>query len=290
MPHENSCVFVEKMLTKTVLLSIYTIISFILLVYFEFLNFYTRALLIPTFFGLLFFLFGNTDDPRWWIGLSLITAIWSSFFIGWWSSYKIDKCNSWTSEGVGMYTNHSRVDDLAIKAAREAAAAASESSREHTILWRRFLSGCVSIILLATILKFDFFLLQWKTSNDLWLSKYDGADVTNEKSQPPLSFLMSKYYSLIPTVTKAISINIFGIIVEKVTSMQVKFESHTNPVKKRNSLVLKLCSFHFVTNFLYLYYYAFIEGKLVIIFFFPHKFLLIYIIILFIFKYCQQYR
>ena len=193
---------------------------------------------------------GNVADPRWWIGLSCVTAVWSSFFLGWWSRNKIDISNMWKAQNVGMYTNTSRVDDLALNAAGEA-------SRKQTVTWRRMLSLSVSLLLLFVVLRVDYVLLAWQTSNDLWLVQQHA-----ESAEEELHFLWAQYYALIPTISKAICINIFGVVFGKITNMQVAFEAHINPIQKRNSHVLKLCTFHFVSNFLYLYYYAFVEGDL----------------------------
>ena len=208
--------------------------------YFEFLIFYTRSLVIPSIIGIVLFLFGNDQDPRWWICLSVLMALWSSLFLGYWKIHKINRCNFWIHNNVGMYTNNSRIDDTSnLK---------SKYNKKNHIFWRRVASVLCSIILIVVVLRVDFYLLAWKTLNDQWILESNNQDI---------GFLMKTYYSMIPSISKAICISIFDKIFYNITLLQVNFEKHLNPVHKRNSHVLKLCLFHFVSNFLYLYYCKF---------------------------------
>ena len=210
--------------------------------YFEFLTFYTRALLIPSSFGLLYYFLGNMLDSRWWIGLTLLTTIWSSLFISGWKSKKREARDTWVANNVGMYANTSRVVDLSL-------VNNEKSTYSH---WHRLVSFPLSLVMVAFILRVDYWVLSWKTTNDVWLAS-EGVE------QDQINFFMRNFYSLVPTISKALFINVFNIIFDYVTNLQVHWEQHTSIVQKRNSHVMKLCLFHFVSNFSYLYYYAFIE-------------------------------
>ena len=197
--------------------------------YFEFLTFYTRALLVPTCVGIFFYWFGSVTNAQWWIALSLATAVWSSIFVGWWSRYKIDVSNRWVKQNVGMYTNNSRIDDLSLatvtsEVASKAAREAGDQTHGQTIVWRRCASVCVSFLLLFVVLRVDYYLLAWKTSNDKWLEQQEQQPSAGgeEAKTEEMHFLFALYYSMIPTVAKAFCIHIFGVLFSKITLMQGK--------------------------------------------------------------------
>ena len=247
--------------------------------YFEFLNYYTLSLTVPAFFGVLYYvvkLFGTSleNDARWWIGLSLVMSLWSSLFLGLWSKRKIDVSHLWVKESVGLYSSTKTDGGLFLTV-------------DKNTKWKRLFSMMVSVVLIAIVIRIDYYLLAWKTSNDIWLNSSTTAttceaatpstpSTTTQSTtttpstastlpiqSPPLSttlsFFMVQYYSLIPTICKALCIAIFDKIFYTVSSLQVTFETHSSSIHKRNSHVLKLCLFHSVSNFLYLYYYAFVE-------------------------------
>ena len=241
--------------------------------YFEFLNYYTLSLTVPAFFGVLYYvveLCGTSleNDARWWIGLSLVMSLWSSLFLGLWSKRKIDVSHLWVKESVGLYSSTKTEGGLFLTV-------------DKNTKWKRLFSMMVSVVLIAIVIRIDYYLLAWKTSNDIWLNSSttattcEAATPSTPTTTPPstastlpslspplsttLSFFMVQYYSLIPTICKALCIAIFDKIFYTVSSLQVTFETHSSSIHKRNSHVLKLCLFHSVSNFLYLYYYAFVE-------------------------------
>jgi hypothetical protein len=261
--------------------------------YFAFLNFYTRALVVPAVLGLAFFFFGRSEDVRWWILLSLLVGMWASVFLGFWGQRRYGIGHAWgqsrhipyahhvksivqrigsggennNSHGNGNINSRSSSfsdsdtdtdsDAAELEEAAAAAAAAAGANNARQVMTRRCGSMLLSALLLMLVVLVDYKLLDLKRTTDAWLAEPGVAD--------ELGGLWSKLYSLFPGIAKAIAIAVFNGVFTSVAEKLVGFESYADPRDSEDSKLLKLCAFNFVSNFLYLYFYAFVErdiGKL----------------------------
>jgi hypothetical protein len=261
--------------------------------YFSFLNFYTRSLVAPAILGLAFFLLGRPEDVRWWILLSLLVGIWASIFLGLWGQRRHFIGHKWGRSRHIPYAHHVRSvaqqtsdedsgenrnrnknsrgrgsessnsddsdseDDIGAESGQAAVASVHGVNTARQVVIRRCGSMLISALLLMLVVLVDYKLLDLKRTTDAWLEE---PGVANN-----LGSLWSKLYSLFPGISKAIAIAVFDRVFSAVADKLVVFESHADPRDSEDSKLLKLCAFNFVSNFLYLYFYAFVErdiGKL----------------------------
>lgn len=235
--------------------------------YFEFLGFYTRALVTPAICGVMFFLLGSPKDVRWWIVLSIIVGVWTSIFFGLWGQHRYSIGRSWMASEKHISSNEVNAGRWGVNEDPISSDTSDSESDEDAdaekisettgaisvrkIITRRSVSMSLSVLLLVLVVFVDYRLLDLKRSTDTWLAQPGVVD--------ELGTVTAKLYSTSPGIMKAIAIALFGNIFSTIVEKLVAFESHTDHRDAEDSKLLKLCAFNFVSNFLYLYFYAFIE-------------------------------
>ncbi len=230
--------------------------------YFCFLNHYLRYLVPMSIFGCVWHILETFMEIRdiWYVAcLPLAVCIWSSVFIGSWSREKTSLAEQWAPSSrqnkvMTLVRQTSPHHGNIVRSSNSTGAV--DRVEQWVPSWlRHFISLLGTLVILGIVVAADSNLLALKTSTDAWL-----VDVTS--SAVNKSTIERLLWAHSPGITKAVLIACFGNFFTLATRILTNFEGHKHESDRKGSRVLKLCAFHFVSNFLYLYWYAFVEGDI----------------------------
>ena len=235
--------------------------------YFEFITFYTWSVMLLAMAGLLLVVFKKADNGLYMLGFTVFTVIWSSIALGLWKQRQHALEELWTPN------QKPQQEFLTLDQVGEIYTGRQQSKIN---IWRlrirRTLTIVGSLFLLYFIFKVDLWILYYKIDLDKLLNKWLKND--NEKTTRSISYYWQfevsltmkwyiyKTYSLIPSAMKASVMTIFDTVFSKVVELFIQFEKRKTKAEENDSKMIKFVLFHFVSKFLYLFYFSFIEQDL----------------------------
>eukprot|EP00949_MAST-11_sp_MAST-11-sp1_P001122 g1122.t1 len=231
--------------------------------YFVFIQAYSRMLLLAAAAGVIVYLVQRRYglESRAGVGSSLLftlfLSIWSTMFMSAWKRTEVEHAVKW-----GIFEREfilkSSVTETRIEYHGEPRTDKNTGlTLKYYPSWKATLRWCLSNIVtfaaIVVVAMVDYLLLSQKTRVDAWLASEEAGD---------LSFLSATLYGLMPSIGKAIAIAVLSSIFDVLVDTLVKFENHRSQEAYSESRIFKLVLLNFSTNFLYLYYYVFVEVDL----------------------------
>ena len=203
--------------------------------YFEFVTFYTWALVLLAAVGAALVVFQKTSGP-WMLGFALFTGVWSSFCLALWSQRQFALEKMW-----------SNVVDATSLPSFELWRPRPSSS---WLRLRRGITVALSAVVLIVVFSIDLKILHWKISLDGWLAEPEQTST--------ISRFEKFFWAQLPSACKAIVMTTFDEVFKKIVQKMILFEKRSSSADEQDSRMAKLVGFQFVSKFMYLFYFAFV--------------------------------
>ncbi|XP_046394474.1 anoctamin-10 [Ischnura elegans] len=226
--------------------------------YFTFLGFYTKALLIPMVLGLLQILFATTVSPVVFLPFfCLFNVVWVTLFLEIWRQKCSELAFAWGTIGMTSldeprpgFRGEMKEDPI------------SKHLLPQYPRWKtnvKMYCGSIPIVLMCLVVAFYIMLLSFWIDDYLRQTHWMGLLPPPEEGEEQSLITWAIYtgFSVLPSVVYAVIIYIMNYGYRRFATTLTEWENHRTQSQFDRHRVLKLILFEFVNNFMALFYIAF---------------------------------
>jgi len=230
-------------------------------IYFKFMNFYTKWLIVPAIFGILRQIILFFDPQGEIVAFELDTlycimiVIWATLFIKYWRQTSSGICTKWNASGSRFKASDTRFDFkgvLGINLVTELPEFQHGGGRRAKLYLKSFLAHLPLMAVSATLVI-------------LFLNVLGYIDSHHWVYVEPLSRLAQKgaildkntEWAYIPTILQSLTMNILAIYNKKLAAITTRWENHRTNTAFNNAMIFKRFFFEIINTFTPLLYIGF---------------------------------